>query len=360
MAETMKAQVFYEAEKMTYEDAPVPQIGPEQVLVRVKACGICGSDVAYFFGDSSLETATGKGPLILGHEFSAEVVEVGEIPKRVGLFEPGDRVVLDPVQYCNACRICKKGHVNLCEKKQVLGVSTDGGFAEYCASHYTGIHKIPDGVSYEEAALTEPLACAVHGVDFMAIQPGDFCVVMGPGTIGSMMMQLIKASGAGKLVLVGAGGDDYRLKIGLEEGADAVFNVQDTGSPYFVKDLKKAIEELSDGQFADAVITPTGAVEAMEAAFEISAREARIVFFGLPADDAVIRIPALSSIFWEKTIRFSWLAPLTWPKALNALGQGLVNAKSLVSQTIKLADLEKGIRDVKARVGKPMKVVVTP
>jgi len=357
---TMKAQVFYEREKMKLEDVPVPAIGPEEVLVRVKACGICGSDVAYFFGASSLETKTGKGPLILGHELSGEVVEVGDIPKRIGLFEPGDRVTVDPVQYCNACRICKKGYVNLCEKKQVIGVSCNGGFAEYCVSNYTGLHKIPDGVSYEEAAMTEPLACAVHGVQRMAIKPGDTCVVMGPGAIGTMMVQLIKRCGAGKVILVGAQGDDYRLKIGVKAGADAAFNVSEPSSPYYVKDLKAKISEMTDGQFADAVITPTGATEAMESAFAISGRRSRIVFFGLPADQAVVRVPALHTIFWDKTVQFSWLAPLTWPTALDAIGSGLVDVKSLATQTIPLEALEKGIKDVKGRVGNPVKVLVKP
>lgn len=360
MAETMKAQVFYEQEKMLLEDAPIPKVGPEQVLVGVKFCGICGSDVAYFFGTSSLETKTGKGPLVLGHEFSGEVVKVGDIPKRGGLFEPGDRVTLDPVQYCNACKICKKGQVNLCENKQVLGVSVNGGFAQYCVSHYTGLHKVPKGVSYEEAAMTEPLACAIHAVRRMSIQPGDFCVVIGPGTIGNMMVQLIKHCGAGKVVLVGKAGNDYRLKIGLKSGADEVFNITDSKSPYYVSDLKAKIAELSDGQFADAVITPTGAVEAMESAFEISGRRARIVFFGLPADDAIVRVPALQSLLQDKTVHFSWLAPLMWPTGLDAISRGLVDVKSLASSTIELEELEQGLRDVKVRAGEPMKVLVRP
>ncbi len=357
---TMKAQVFYEAEKMKLEDVPVPSVGPDDVLVRIRACGICGSDVAYYFGASSLETKTGKGPLILGHEMSGEVAEVGDVPRRLGLFAPGDRVTLDPVQYCNACRVCKKGYVNLCEKKAVLGVSTNGGFAEYCLSHFTGVHKVPKGVSFEEAAMTEPLACAVHGVQRMAVKLGDFCVVMGPGAIGTMMVQLIKSSGASKVVLVGATGDDYRLEIGREAGADAVFNVAEAKSPYFVKDLKAKISEMTDGQFADAVITPTGAVPAMEQAFEISGRRARIVFFGLPADDAVIRVPALKSIFWDKTVQFSWLAPLTWPTALDALGAKLVDVKKYMSKVVPVKDLAQAIKDVKNRVDRPMKVIVTP
>lgn len=360
MTGTMKAQVFYEPKKMKLEDRPIPKVGPEDVLVRVKACGICGSDVAYFFGSSSLETPTGKGPLILGHEFSGEVVEVGDTPKRLGLFAPGDRVTVDPVQYCNACRVCKNGQVNLCEKKQVLGVSRDGGFAEYCLSHYTGLHKMPAGVSFEDAAMTEPLACAVHGVQRMSVRLGDTCVVMGPGAIGTMMVQLLKSAGAGKVILVGAKGDDYRLKIGKEAGADVVLNTGEPSSPYYVKDLKAKISELTDGNFADAVITPTGAVEAMEAAFQISGRRARIVFFGLPADDAVVKVPALHTIFWDKTVHFSWLAPLTWPTALSAIGNKLVDLSRLRSGVVKLAQLEKAITDVRDRVGNPMKVVVTP
>ncbi len=360
MSAKMKAQVFYEPNKMTFEDVPVPAVGPEDVLVRVKACGICGSDVAYFFGKSSLETPTGKGPLILGHEFSGEVVEVGDTPKRLGLFQPGDRVVVDPVQYCNACRVCKNGQVNLCEKKRVLGVSTNGGFAEYCLSHYTGLHKLPPGVSFEDAAMTEPLACAVHGVQRMAVKLGDTCVVMGPGAIGVMMVQLLKSAGAGKVILVGSKGDDYRLKIGKEAGADVVLNTAEPSSPYYVKDLKAKISELTDGNFADAVITPTGAVDAMEAAFQISGRRARIVFFGLPADDAIVRIPALHTIFWDKTVHFSWLAPLTWPTALAAIGNKLVDLSRLRSSVVKLPTLEKALTDVRDRVGNPMKVLVTP
>ncbi len=206
--------------------------------------------------------------------------------------------------------------------------------------------------------MTEPLACAVHGVQRLDVHIGDFCVVMGPGAIGTMMVQLIKRSGAGKVALVGAAGDDYRLQIGKEAGADHVFNVAEPKSPYYVKDLKARIGELTDGWFADAVITPTGAVPAMESAFEISGRRARIVFFGLPADNAVVRVPALKTIFWDKTVQFSWLAPLTWPTAIDAIGNGLVNVKKFISKTVPNKDLVQAIKDVKNRVGDPMKVII--
>ncbi len=358
MPETMKAQVFYEPEKMEMEDIEIPRIADDEVLLKVKHCGICGSDIAYYYGDSSLETETGKGPLVLGHELCGEVVEVGAIPKRLGLFAPGDRVAADPVQYCNACEICKRGYVNLCENKAVLGVSHNGGFADYCVSQYTGLHQIPENVSYEEAAMTEPLADAVYAVQKMAIQPGDFAVVIGAGVIGAMMVQLIKASGAGEVVFVGT--RDYRLELGKTSGATVVLNTADSNSPYYTADLKETVADLTGGKFADAVVTPTGSVEAMEDALEISGRRSRIVYFGLPADDAVIRVPALNSIIWDKAIQFSWLAPHTWPTALNAIATGLVDVTSLHTHTIPLEDLVQGIADVKARKDNVLKALVTP
>jgi len=356
MAEKMKAQVFYEPLDMKLEERDVPKPADDQVAVRVKACGVCGSDIAYYWGESPLETSDGKGPLVLGHEFTGEVTEVGALPAKLGLFKPGDRVVLDPLQYCNACEICKRGYVNLCENKTVLGVSVDGGFAEYAISHYTGIHKLPDNVSYEQGALTEPLSCATYALQNAAVGLGDFAVIIGPGAIGIMMAQLVKSSGAGTVVLVGT--RDYRLEVGKKLGVDEIINTKDPNSPYYVADLKEKIGDLTNGKFANVVLTPTGAVSAMEQAFDISGRRARIVFFGLPGEKDFIRIPALDTIFWDKTIQFSWLAPFTWPVALQALSTGLVNVDPLITHSIKLENLVQGLIDVRERKGNVMKAVV--
>lgn len=358
MAETMRAQVFRNPKEMKLEQAPKPEIAADEVLVAVKACGICGSDVAYYFGDSSLETESGEGPLILGHEFTGEVVEVGDIPAAKGLFKEGDRVVLDPLQYCYACDICSRGQINLCENKDVLGVSVNGGFADFAKSKYTSVHKLPDSITYERGALIEPLACASYGIQNLDIQPGQFVVVMGAGAIGLMMMQLAKLSGAATTALVGI--LDYRLDVGKELGADHVFNTMEEASPYYTPDLKETISGLTDGMMADRVITPTGAVAAMEQALDISGRRSVIVYFGLPADDAVVKVPALDSILWDKTIRFSWLAPLTWPSAINTLSKGLINVDPLISHTCKLDGLEDCLKRVKNREDNVLKPVITP
>jgi len=353
----MKAQVFYEPEKMEYMDVADPVCGPADVIVRVKACGICGSDIAYYYGMSSLETPTGKGPCILGHELSGEVLEVGDMPKQLGLFKPGDRVVLDPVQYCNACEICKKGQPNLCETKTVLGVSTDGGFAELCRSSYTGVHKLPDNVSYEHGALTEPLACATYATGKLSVEPGDSVVVYGPGAIGLMMVQLAKARGAGTVILVGT--RDYRLAAGRRLGADVALS-SEKDSEYYCEDVVGFIKEQTRGKMADGAITATSALAAMEQALEVTGRRATIVYFGLPGDQDRLSVPVLSQILWDKQIRFSWLAPETWPAALRALSTGLVDVGPLVTHEYALPDLIQGLREVRGRVGDPIKAVVRP
>jgi L-iditol 2-dehydrogenase len=358
MAEKMKAQVFYEGEKMDLEEIPVPEVTDVDVLVRVKNCGICGSDISYYYGLSPVGTATGKGPLVLGHEFTGEVVEVGSVAKSMNLFEPGDRVVVNPVQHCNACYACAAGNTNLCANLYVPGVTANGGFAEYCTSRYTGLFKLPDSVSFAAGAFTEPLACAVYGIKKLEVEPGQFVAVFGPGPIGLMMVQLIKSIGAGKVALVGT--RDYRLEAGKKWGADHLFNVKDEDSPHFVKDLKEAIADLTHGALADRAIVPTSSNAAFEQAIDITGNAAILVHFGLPDEGDVIHVPALSTHTMDKEIRFSWLAPLSWPAAIRSISEGLVDVEALTSDTVPLAQTGEAIRNLRERIGDPTKVQVTP
>jgi L-iditol 2-dehydrogenase len=312
MADTMKAQVFYEAEKMKLEELDVPKISETDVLVKVKNVGICGSDISYYFGMSPVDTATGKGPIVLGHEFTGEVVKVGSVPASMGLFEEGDRVVVNPVQHCNACYQCFQGKTHMCSNIRVLGVSVDGAFAEYCASHYSGLFKLPDNISYAEGAFIEPMACAVQGMRRLEIEPGQFVSVFGPGPIGLMMVQMAKALGAGKVALVGT--RDYRLEPGKTFGADYLFNVEQSDSPYYTKDIKASIADVTNGQLSDRTITPAGSNAAFETAVEASGNCSIIVQFGLPDEDDKFSIPALKFHVMDKQIRSSWLAPMVWPE----------------------------------------------
>ena len=245
MANTMQAQVFLEAEKMEMRDVPIPRVGDADVLVKVKNCGICGSDISYFY----MWSPPDKMPIILGHEFTGEVVEVGAIPKSMGLFKPGDRVVVNPVQHCNACYACASGHTNLCSNVYVPGVNADGAFAEYALSRYTGLFKLDDAVSYAAGAFIEPLACAVYAMNKLEIEPGQFVAIFGPGPIGIMMTQIAKHTGAGRVAMIGT--RDDRLEEAKKWGADYIFNTKDEKSPYYVKDLKSAIADVTHGKLAD-------------------------------------------------------------------------------------------------------------
>ena len=352
----MKAQVFYEARKMKLEELPIPEVTDIDVLVKVKNVGICGSDISYYYGLSPLGTSTGKGPLVLGHEFTGEVIEVGKVPKSMGLFKEGDRVVVNPVQNCNACNTCAAGHSNVCENLNVPGVTVNGGFAEYCLSRYTGMFKLPDSVSFESGAFTEPLACAVYGIKKLSIEPGQFVIVFGPGPMGQMMIQLCKSVGAGQVALIGT--RDYRLEMGKKLGADFVFNIKDKNSKYFVTDLKKAISDATKGRLAERAIVPTSSNTAFEMAVEVTGNCSIILHFGLPNEDDVIHVPALSFHTMDKEIRSSWLAPLTWPTAIRILEEGLINVKDLISHRYPLEETKRAIINLKSRVDNPMKAQI--
>lgn len=354
----MKAQVFYEAEKMKMEEIPIPEVTDLDVLVKVKNCGICGSDISYYYGYSPVGTADGKGPIVLGHEFTGEVVEVGKVPQMLGLYAPGDRVVVNPVQNCNACIPCAKGETHLCENLNVPGVSVNGAFAEYCVSRYTGLFKLPDAVSYASGAFTEPLACAYNGLRKLKIEPGDFVAIFGPGSMGMMMIQLAKRMGAGRIALIGGKNDDWRLEQGKKVGADFIFCTVSKDSKYYTADLEKSLKEVNSGRLADRAIVPTSSNEAFELAVSIVGNCGVIVHYGLPNEDDVFKIPALSFHTMDKEIRSAWLAPLAWAQTLRSIETELVKFDSLITGTYPLEKTEEAIRLLKENPGQQLKIQI--
>ncbi len=354
-ADTMKAQVFYEPEKMTLESRPIPEVGPEDVLVQVYANGICGSDVAYFYGKSSLGTESGKGPLILGHELSGTVEKVGDIAAEKGGFKPGDRVVVNPVQSDPNSPWTKRGMSNV-DLGTVIGVSVDGGMAEFCRSHWFWTVKVPDAIDLKQAASTEPLACAVYAVNNMGIEKGNFVAVFGPGPVGLMMIQLAQAAGAGKVALVGT--RDSRIEMGKELGADFIVNTADSSSPHYVEDLGGFFRDNNDGELADRAVTSTSAIAAINLALATTGRASTVVIFGLPGDDDVHELPAIDSMLMDKTIRYSWLAPTTWPQALEAIGTGAVKLEPLQTHNFDLDDTAEAIRKLRDREDNPIKTLI--
>ena len=350
--DTMKAQVFYEPEKMTLEERPVPKISPEQVLVKVHATGICGSDVAYYFGKSSVGTETGKGPLVLGHELSGTVAALGDVAAEKSQFKVGDPVVVNPVQSDVNSPWTQRNLSNV-DLSTVVGVSVDGGFAEYCASHWYWTVPVPEGTDLSLAASTEPLACGLYAVRNLNIEKGNFVCIFGPGPIGIMMVQMAKLYGAGKVCLVGT--RDERLNVGKGLGADFVVNTKDKDSPHYVENLADFIQQHNDGELADRAITATSAIPAIDLALATTGKASTLVIFGLPGDDDVHSLKAMDCMLADKTIRYSWLAPDTWPEAVELISSGKVTVEAVQSYTFPIDDLAESIRKVRDREGNAIK-----
>jgi threonine dehydrogenase-like Zn-dependent dehydrogenase len=352
----MKAAVFYEAERLEVEDVPEPEAGSDEVVVRVLACGFCGSDVEYYYGKSPLGTPDGKGPLVLGHELCGEVVQVGALGDRYGIAE-GDRVSVNPVQSCNACNMCRAGKVAFCQNLSVLGVTTNGGFAEYAKTNIAHAYKIPESLTDEQGAFVEMLSSAVYATKRAEVEPGNLAVVYGPGPVGLSMVQLLKNEGA-RVALVGT--RDYRLEIGKALGADYVWNTRDGSSPHWVPDLAKAIEDVNGGQLADRVLVATANVDANQQAVEISGQGSIVVLMGLAGPNDSISVPLLSNLAQDKTIRFSWLYPLQWPTTIRLLESIKVDTGPIITHSASLAGIGAAIERVLQRDDEVVKTVIKP
>lgn len=352
----MKAAVFYEAEDLRLEDVSEPDPGPDEVAVEVLACGFCGSDIEYYFGKSPLGTETGKGPLVLGHEVCGRVIQAGKLAEAYGLAE-GDRVAINPVQSCNACNACRAGKLQFCQNLSVLGVTTNGGFAQFAKTKIAHAYKLPDSLSDEQGAFVEMLSSAVYAVQRAEVEPGNFAVVYGPGPVGLSMVQLLKNEGA-RVALVGT--RDYRLELGKQVGADVVWNVKDGSSPYHAPDLAEAIKEANGGALADRVLVATASVDANQQAIEISGPGSVVILMGLAGPSDTISVPLLSNLYQDKTIRFSLLYPLQWPKTIGLLEGKKVDTSKIITHSASLEEIAPAIERVLKREDEVVKTVIKP
>jgi L-iditol 2-dehydrogenase len=352
----MKAAVFYEAQDLRLEDVPEPEPGPDEVAVEVLACGFCGSDIEYYYGKSPLGTADGKGPLVLGHEVCGRVVQAGKLADAYGLAE-GDRVAINPVQSCNACNACRAGKLQFCQNLTVLGVTTNGGFAQFAKTKIAHAYKLPDSLTDEQGAFVEMLSSAVYAVQRAAVEPGNFAVVYGPGPVGLSIVQLLKNEGA-RVALVGT--RDYRLAIGKSVGADFVWNVKDSSSPFYAENLGTAIQDVNGGQLADRVLVGTASVEANQQAMEISGNGSTVVLMGLAGPTDAISVPLLSNLYQDKTIKFSLLYPLQWPKTIGLLEDAKVDTRKIITHSASLDEIAPAIERVVNRADEVVKTVIRP
>lgn len=189
----MKAVVFEAVNEFVITDFPDPELTADEVLVKVAACGLCGTDLHILKGEYP-----STFPLIPGHEFAGAIVQVGPAVKE---FKPGDRVCIDPNIYCRRCSFCRQGKVHLCENLFPIGVRRHGGFAEFCAVPQSQVYSLPGHVDFTEAALAEPLSCVLHGIELAEIRPGRTVLILGGGAIGGLLTQLARLAGAARVIL---------------------------------------------------------------------------------------------------------------------------------------------------------------
>ncbi len=349
----MKALVWHGKEDVRISDVPEPSAGKGEVKIKIQACGICGSDLHEYRSGPVIiprkpHPLTGnEPPVIIGHEFAGDVVEVGEGVNKIAV---GDRVSVNACLVCHECYWCKKGEYNLCAKLGSIGFAHDGGFAEFVSVPEYTCYKIPESVSYEVGSFVEPVAVAVHAVKRSRIKAGDTVAVVGAGPIGILVMQSAFASGAGRVFVVEP--MPSRRELAKKLGATEVFDPTEG-------DAGKMIHPLTDGLRADIAFECVGKAASLETALKISGKGARIVIAGIftnPVEFPFIRMQA-----HEKELIGSSAYPDEFPAAINFLADGRVKVDSLISSRIKLDEIiEKGFKELIENPAKHIKIIVSP
>lgn len=324
----MKAARFMGNGVFTVSELPTPHAGPGELALRNKICGVCGTDVHIYHGEPGSAAVT--PPVVLGHEYSAEVVEVGE---GVTGFSVGDHVTADPNIYCGHCTYCQNGKKQLCESMEAIGVTRDGGFAEYSLIPASQAFRLEPSVPWEYAAMAEPLACCLHGIDLAGIKAGQKVCVVGGGAIGLIMVQLAKLSGASKIVL--SEPNEKRRQASLQLGADSAI---DPTQPGWEESFCQAM-----GGHADVVIECVGNVPAVKSAFQFAGKGATILLFSVPKVDAAFDLPLFDVYKKELTIKGSFVNPDTHARAVALINSGKINFAPIITHHFTLDQLPEAI-----------------
>lgn len=344
----MRAVVKFKDGKDGWEvrDIPRPDPAPGEVEIAVKAAGICGSDLHLYHDNHAYNP-----PVVGGHEFSGVIARVGE---GVSGWREGDRVVCEASKYvCGHCEYCRTGRSALCVEKQGIGFMRDGGMAEYYCTPAKLLFRIPEHVSFEQAAMVEPCAVAVNALVLrQPVRPGDVVVVQGCGTIGLMAAMVAKAAGASRVIITGKHGDAARrFPVALAAGVDRAVDIEK-------EDMRQVVMGMTDGLGADLVVDATGSPAALYAMADIVKKNGSIVAIGETADlDVKIRWNDL--IFRSCTIAFTFgLTYQAWKIALGMIADGKVDVRPLLTHTLPLDEFRQGFELMESK--QAFKVLLLP
>jgi threonine dehydrogenase-like Zn-dependent dehydrogenase len=355
---TMKAVVVHGVEDYRLETVPVPEVGPGEVLVRVLATGICASDVKTHFGAARVWGGDGMAsyiqpPVIPGHEFVGEVVQLGEgAGERYGL-AVGDKTVSEQIIPCWECRFCRRGQYWMCHRHDIYGFireRAEGSWAEYMRFPAGAInHKVPAEIPAAHAALIEPLACAIHAVERGNIQLGDVVVIAGLGPIGMCMLQIARLKSPGLLIALDL--QPARLQLAQALGADLVLNPLE-------EDVVARVRDLTDGYGCDVYIEASGAGAAVPQGLEMIRRLGIFVEFSVHGGPVAVDWSIIGDAK-ELDIHGAHLGPYCYPKAIDYIADGTVAADRIVTHTLPLGEFSAGI-DLVHDQEKSLKVVLIP
>ena len=343
----MKALLHTEPYRLDYADVAEPDVGAEDVLVRVAACGVCGSDVHGYTG----ETGRRLPPIIMGHEAAGVVERVGEDVRDV---QPGTRVCFDSTVYCNRCEACRRGEVNRCVRRQVLGVSTPdvkrhGAFAEFVVLPHWTLIPMPEALSFTQAALLEPVSIGLHAASRADVREGDAVLVLGAGPIGLFAMQAARLKGAEKLIVSDL--DETRLDLARDLGADVAVSPKEV-------DLPEAVREATDGRGADVSIEAVGIGATVRQAIAATRAGGTVALVGNLEQRT--EIPLQETISKELTLRGSYASSGEYRDAVELVASGKIDVLRLVSETASLADGQRAFDRLREGERGLMKIVLEP
>lgn len=325
----MKAAIFHKPGHLQLEEVKMPEIKEDELLIKVKACGICGTDRHIFKGE-----APAANNIALGHELAGIVEKFGT---KVTGFKPGDRVVVDPNIFCGECFYCRQGEVNLCENLKAVGVTQNGGFAEYVAVPAGNVYLLPESLSFEEGAMVEPVSCCLRGIDRANIRPGDYVLVLGGGAIGLILAQLARAAGAAEVFI--SEPKEYNRQLAKNLGFNHVYG------PNIIKE--KIAEKTQQG--VDLVIEAVGSKVTTQESFRLIRKGGTIVIFGVAPEEETVDIYPFDIYKRELTIKGSYVNPFVSERAIKLLAAGKVNVKPLITDKHSLEKLPELLAEVPSK-----------
>jgi L-iditol 2-dehydrogenase len=339
----MKAAVWYGGKDVRIEEVPDPKVSSDEVLVRVKSAGICGSDAHAFEGKSKRRVP----PLVMGHEFSGVVAGVGT---GVLGFQNGDRVVVEPVVSCGVCEPCSNGRTNICNEIRFIGLHIPGAFAEYVAVPARKCYKLPDSISFDEAALVEPLSVAAHTVNMTPTKVGDNLLVIGSGVIGLMVLQVARRRVGGNVFVSDL--IDYKLDLAKRLGANGIIH---SGR----EDVSQTVRELTKGKGVDAVIEAVGVQETLQQALSAVKKGGEVTITGLL--EQIIQVDVMKLVTNEITMRGDYLYTSgDFKTSLNLITNGTVHVKPLITHTFHLRDIARAVRVLTEGKEQHIKILLRP